>query len=258
MDMGIWDFDKLCLIRQGQGVLEFANSETGEHKVPLREGHILHVPAHTRHRFTDHPDDPISLMMVCFYPETLSDNATTAQTYQAFLSEIDAFIPFDLRQTHRHTTLLEAFRRMIFEQSRGYRGYEAVLWATFIQILVALMRSHLEVRSRPPSSTQAPAFAQTLEYLEDQFTNPIFIQDLADMAGLSYRRYTTLFKQAKGETVNSYLTRLRIDYAKQRLVESGNVLFSAYESGFGDLSHFYRMFKKQTGKTPKQYIESHD
>ncbi len=256
MEMGVWDFDKLCLIRQGNGLIEIANSEINTNRIPLREGHIIHVPAYAPHRFTDQPDAPLSLMMVCFYQDTVGSNSITNSAYRDFSSEIDSLSPFDLRQTHRHSTILEGFRRMIFEQTRKQSGYELILWGTFIQLLVALTRSHHEVYSRRPAS-QDPAFAQTLEYLEEQFTDPIQIQDLADMAGVSYRRYTTLFKQAKGETVNSYLTRLRIAYAKHRLVESGNVLFSAYESGFGDLSHFYRVFKKETGKTPKQYIKSH-
>jgi AraC-like DNA-binding protein len=48
-----------------------------------------------------------------------------------------------------------------------------------------------------------------------------------------------------------------VEFAQKRLLETGNVLFSALDAGFGDLSNFYRVFKKETGLTPRQYIEGY-
>ena len=38
------------------------------------------------------------------------------------------------------------------------------------------------------------------------------------------------------------------------MLETEDVLFAAFEAGFGDLTHFYRVFKKTAGCTPKQFI----
>jgi AraC-like DNA-binding protein len=64
------------------------------------------------------------------------------------------------------------------------------------------------------------------------------------MSQVSYRHYTALFRDRMGGAVNSYLTRLRIEYAKKRLSETGNILFSSLESGFADLSHFFAAVRK--------------
>lgn len=65
------------------------------------------------------------------------------------------------------------------------------------------------------------------------------------MSQVSYRHYTALFRDRMGGgPVNSYLTRLQIEYAKKRLSETGNILFSSLESGFADLSHFFAALRK--------------
>ena len=69
------------------------------------------------------------------------------------------------------------------------------------------------------------------------------------------RRLTTLFKERTGMTVIEYLTAKRIDYAKERLRQTGQILCAAYEAGFSDPAYFYRVFKKATGMTPGRFVE---
>jgi AraC-like DNA-binding protein len=37
-------------------------------------------------------------------------------------------------------------------------------------------------------------------------------------------------------------------------METEDILYAVFESGFGDVAHFYRVFKKILGCTPKQFI----
>lgn len=256
MEMGNWNFDKICLIQQGSGVLITADSEIPNIQSPLTAGDIIYLPAGNSHRFEDDTGNPMTLVMICFFPDTLRNLLSTQAALETYSDCFKAVIPFNLGLTHRRPAITALLQRMVFEQSTERSGYAAILWGYLVQLLVMLTRSKHEVNARAALPLSDQAFAQSLEFLDERFTDPLQINDLASMAGLSYRRYTTLFKQAKGETVNAYLTRLRIDYAKKRLGESGNVLVSALESGFGDLSHFYRVFKKETGLTPKQFIKT--
>ncbi|MGH9903273.1 MAG: helix-turn-helix domain-containing protein [Pyrinomonadaceae bacterium] len=77
---------------------------------------------------------------------------------------------------------------------------------------------------------------------------------MATLANLSYRRYTEQFKLSMGKTVTRYLSEMRVEYAKRIMLETGDIMYAAFESGFGDLAHFYRVFKKTTGSTPKRFI----
>ncbi len=73
---------------------------------------------------------------------------------------------------------------------------------------------------------------------------------------MSRRCFTHLFRLAAGCSWSAYLTRLRIDYACQLLREtSRSVLAIAFESGYEDLSTFYRAFKRHKGLPPREWRE---
>jgi len=70
----------------------------------------------------------------------------------------------------------------------------------------------------------------------------------------SPRRFTALFKEQTGLTLNNYLNQRRIEHACRRLDETGHILYACHESGFNDLAYFYRVFKKISKMTPGQYL----
>ena len=108
---------------------------------------------------------------------------------------------------------------------------------------------------QPTAQSQASeTFAATILWVDRHFTEAIRVEDLADEAGISYRAYTQQFREATGQTVVNYIARLRIQFAAQCLLATGDILDSALEAGFADLTHFYRVFKRPIGTTPKEFL----
>ena len=62
------------------------------------------------------------------------------------------------------------------------------------------------------------------------------------------------FKSATGDSVSSYITRLRIERCKE-LLESSDMPVKevARAVGFSNYNYFFTLFKKQTGHTPQEY-----
>ena len=259
MAMGRWPFDKLCLVRQGRCLLHLASAET-----ELRPEDVVLIPAGTRHRFADVPEMPATLVMVCLSPDTLASVPGQHRGYAALRQALRGCRPLSIAATHRRAALHRCLQGLVFEQTTGRPGFEAAMWGHALDLCALLLRTASDRATQAPSGGCAhrqagarhQAIARTLAFLEENFTEPVSIASLAAMAGVSYRRYTTLFRAATGETVTSYVTRLRIDFAKRRLLETENIPFSGLDAGFSDLSHFYRVFKKQTGLTPRQFIRS--
>lgn len=83
------------------------------------------------------------------------------------------------------------------------------------------------------------------------------IKDIAEHVHLNVSYLSTHFKKVCGMTINSYLTEFRIEKAKE-LIRSGK--YNADEIGrlvgYEDGNYFYRIFKKQTGMTTKEYRKS--
>jgi AraC-like DNA-binding protein len=66
--------------------------------------------------------------------------------------------------------------------------------------------------------------------------------------------FCKLFKKATGVNFIDYISRLRIEKAKNLLLNpSCRVSEIAFEVGFQSLTHFNRVFKKISGLSPSQY-----
>lgn len=251
MNMGEWDFDKVCFVRQGRCTLVTADAN-----VTLAADDVTVVPAGLRHRFDDNPSAPATLVVICFRPETLASIPGQSSGYLAFRSARLGKPPLGTGQTHRQDDIRLCLRRMVFEQTTSRDGHEAAIWGHFLQLAVMLSRTAAEASSHARLAGGTEAFARSLDFLHDNFTEKIRIGNLAAMAGISYRHYTSLFRKAKGETVNTYVTKLRVNFAKKRMLETGSIAFAGLDAGFDDLSNFYRVFKKATGLTPGAYLEA--
>ncbi len=72
--------------------------------------------------------------------------------------------------------------------------------------------------------------------------------------GISQNRFIHLFRQQFHMTPIGYVNTLRVEKAMQLLANTDtNILNIAMLCGFGSLSNFYELFKKQVGFTPKEY-----
>ncbi|MBL3823470.1 MULTISPECIES: GlxA family transcriptional regulator [unclassified Marinobacter] len=106
--------------------------------------------------------------------------------------------------------------------------------------------------SRKAHQDDAIRKAQT--WLEHHYSDPVSIDDVADVAGLGTRTFKRRFKEATGETPIGYLQHLRIEAAKHKLESSreqtARIIWSV---GYEDASSFRRLFKRTVGCTMEQY-----
>jgi AraC-like DNA-binding protein len=93
-----------------------------------------------------------------------------------------------------------------------------------------------------------------LKYLHDHFAESLRLPDLAGRVGISEKTLSRIFKQSTGQTVITYLNRLRVFAACQQLVGADQpVTQIAFDCGFGSLPTFNRMFSRYEGMTPMEY-----
>ena len=80
---------------------------------------------------------------------------------------------------------------------------------------------------------------------------------IAQEIGISKNYLSEIFHQELGISPWEYLTRYRINQAKQMLkTNDRNITEIAALSGFDDPAHFSRIFKAHTGQSPKEYRNS--
>lgn len=97
--------------------------------------------------------------------------------------------------------------------------------------------------------------------LEKAFLNPkLSIHELSHELGISQKRLSVAINEHYGMNFRDFINKYRIDEVKSKLnsdeYKHMSILGIALECGFNSEASFYRIFKKNTGTSPKDYIQN--
>ena len=93
-----------------------------------------------------------------------------------------------------------------------------------------------------------------IDYIHDHIGESLELGSISRAAGLSEFHFARLFKAATGDTPFQFVTRTRMERAKQQLRDpKRSIIEAGLESGFQNPNHFARMFRKLEGTTPSKF-----
>lgn len=96
-----------------------------------------------------------------------------------------------------------------------------------------------------------------LEYIKENLSEDLCLQNMSKRFSLSPIHFHSVFRKAVGVTLHEYVLEQRLKNAINLLLVTNMTLTQiAYASGFSSQSYFSFVFKKKTGKTPRQYARS--
>ncbi len=99
-----------------------------------------------------------------------------------------------------------------------------------------------------------PRVEKACQFLQLKFKEKTSLSNLASHCQISESRLSHLFTKTMGISINQYKSHLRIQFAKQELLESTKSISTiGDELGFSDPPQFSRFFTKEVGKSPKSY-----
>ncbi len=91
-------------------------------------------------------------------------------------------------------------------------------------------------------------------FVQEEFTRQIFLDEIADIVSMSIPGFCRYFKKITGKTFVQFVNEYRLVHAAKLLHEKQTSITDiCFESGFSNFSHFNKLFKKFTGKTPSNY-----
>lgn len=123
-----------------------------------------------------------------------------------------------------------------------------------LSIVAAAGRIVLRLSRLPIGAEQSPGEDRVRNLLEDLAAHP-WEQWTLDRAAteveLSRRRFSDLVREITGSSFVQELTARRLEYARDLLQRGGNTITgAAFSSGFNDISHFYRLYRRRYGAPP--------
>jgi len=198
---------------------------------------------------------------------TTNGSETIIQFKENFLGE--QF--FDIPETHHVKKLFQRAKKGILfnietkhivgpkiDELIKYDGMERII--RFLEILkdLALSKSYsllnvdgfaFEVEPQDNKKIEI-----VFEYVRRNYTRSLTLDEIAEKVSMTVPAFCRYFKKVTGKTFTQFVNEFRIVHATKLLAENPTSITEiCFECGFNNFSHFNKLFKKFTGKSPLKY-----
>jgi AraC-like DNA-binding protein/quercetin dioxygenase-like cupin family protein len=236
-------FHKLIYVLQGRVHL---TTDGASRPLPAAAGAVLCVPAGVRHRIADAA--PPTLLLLGVAPDWLARDAELGRIWERLLGGKAASV----NSGGRGARFEGLWRAGMVEQAGDQPGRDVALRAAAENILVTLTRQPAE----PPADDTVQRVAAVARELAATFYEPWSLARASAQAGMSRRHFSARFREQTGRTFLEQLTEHRLTHAAALLQDNRHsIVGAAFSSGYGDLSHFYRLFRARFGAPPRKWLE---
>lgn len=158
---------------------------------------------------------------------------------------------------------LEVHKRfhLLHQEFRSKRPYHQLFMKSLaLELLIYFLRNQQFRNEGTGKKTKGWAsIEKSIFYIQREFSNPqLNLEQISQHAGLSTNHLSHLYKEQLGMTIHKYVTYVRIEEAKRKLLENNLSITQISEMvGFTSIHAFSRTFKTIVGLTASQFIETY-
>ncbi|HTL81656.1 MAG TPA: AraC family transcriptional regulator [Bacteroidia bacterium] len=153
-----------------------------------------------------------------------------------------------------YVAMTEAFLRI-----RVKSGMQRL--TAFLQLIDQVLNhsKHLPLSDEPVGHDLTEKEGSRMHSIYDftlkNFSKDVSVGNAAEVVHMTPEAFCRFFKKHTRKTYVTFLNEVRVEQACRRLKSADDKLIAeiAYACGFGNVSHFNRVFRKVTGKTPREY-----
>lgn len=241
---------ELLMLLAGGALYEFEDGREFE----LAGGQMLLVPPHHLHRPTRDVRTPSIICALTFQthiagsrhsPFNREEARWIAAQFQDCAPRMHAMSP-----ALRH--MARTLHQTLVRQRAVARTADAI---ASMRLLVASILLEAARHTRGTQQRGTPnAVALAKEHMENHFTQPLQMNEVAQKAGCSRAHLFLVFKRETGMSPNDWLQRRRVKCATELLRTTNRKLEDiATATGFSSAQYCCQVFRKYTGKTPGEH-----
>lgn len=150
-------------------------------------------------------------------------------------------------------------------QEKGYEIRLAVFDDYLNRVFVNLLEDNiyhteerfeylLEILNECTDRQYSRKIRDTLAFVREHYAEDAGLNEIARILDVTPIYLSHLFKKEVGMTFSAYVTKLRIDRAKELLRRGDKKIYEISEMvGYQTVQYFSKVFKRETGKTPKEF-----
>lgn len=150
------------------------------------------------------------------------------------------------------TTIIELYKKIIYELQLKRPLYELTANTACLELVALMGRKNLEVKNSFQGKDEK--IYRVIEELHSSYNIKWSVTELSNMCNLSPFQFIRNFKAHTGMTPIDYLIKIRIDKAKEFLLNSSLSIHEISEVlGYENAFYFSRIFKRKEGISPEKY-----
>lgn len=246
------DFVEIAYVAKGTGI-----HLVNEKKYNVSEGDIFLINYDTKHAFAT--QNGSLLLYNCMFTPAYFDNMLNGSrnffdiTNHFLIGDLYVNFPTDhifaSARGGEAQHILNIYERLFQEFNTKQLGYRDIMRGYIIELLVIICRLNLNVNSE-----KTQKMLEIIDHINIHYMEKICAEDLAVITGFSVSHFRRIFKSLTGKTLNLYIQTIRVHEACKLLQNKDmNVEQIAQTVGYSDMKHFYSVFKRITGKLPKDF-----
>lgn len=226
----------------------------------MQTGDLCIMPPFAQHGLTAFADD-IIVLNILFRKSIFDSFLSALMTEENLLSSFFCHAAYGESFSHQiliktgDDPVLRKLILMMWQENWNRQSLRDAALTSYLNLfLIRLVRAHLQnVLTLGQDVPQQGRVMDILLYLQTHFKSTS-LKETAQKFHYSENYISRLIKQYTGKTFTKTLQELRLNHAVRLLSSSTAPLEQvAEQSGFFDLSHFYRCFKEHYAMTPVQY-----
>ena len=232
-------------VKKGNCVLHLDNES-----VSFREGEIMIITSDVNHIF-EAGSEGATLMQLEFLPEIFSHfdlsigGQSTGLTPVVLFSEENRLI-----KIVNNVRIMRSVQRIVDELRLKKQYYPYLVVMYYAELLILIYR-YMDETYLPICTNEA--LKKAIAFIRLNYQSDITIVHVAEQAGIGERYLRNLFAQHLNLSPLDYLNQIRINKSLELLRNTEmSIKEICFRCGFKSPQYFSRIFKQQTGMTPRE------
>lgn len=185
--------------------------------------------------------------------QKLIEQVTTAHYLKSeclfYFNEILSVYARVARKTECSIDFILENNHNIFELLQAKANYSSCM-----ELFKKFTKHFISIIEEKKTSTVRKEILQIENYVKQHYSEEIDLNTISELLNMCPSHISNLFKKETGINFSSYLTKVRMDAAKQLLQNSDTLIYEIAEStGYSNSGYFGKVFKKFFGITPEEY-----
>lgn len=241
----------IAYVMEGSLAIETATSAYG-----LRKGDIYFISPNQKYRVSNNEGARVEVLML-----NLSNPGSVTQEYvpQSIIRGLSTGNCTNFAKISpgdpKYDELFSDFNCVINAENEKFEYFHLLIHGKMYNIFFILFSvGYIKIFDIETQGKKYRALRRITEFVNENFSEPITLDMIANETGLSRYYISHLFKELMNTTFIGYLNELRLSRAAMLLTTTDiPVIEIAGMSGFNNISNFNRAFKMYYDTTPSKY-----